>query len=117
MNRIFDLSDILTITTGKLVSTRGMEAVYDILNYMTGEQLFTHQLPRAMRVCGPALLKQHPQLRDVVADGVDGSNCRAWMEQQRKKHVDFLLIEPLGPGEYTAQDPILELAEMRKGNP
>ncbi|WP_445080300.1 DUF7736 domain-containing protein [Brevibacillus laterosporus] len=49
----FHISDILSVTTGKLLSTRRMDGVYDILNHMTGESLLTHQLPRAIRVCAP----------------------------------------------------------------
>ena len=43
----FHISDILSITTGRLVATRHVEGIYDILGFMTGEELFTHQLPRA----------------------------------------------------------------------
>ena len=39
-----------------------MESVYDVLNFMTGDTLFTHQLPRARGECKPYLLKQFPQL-------------------------------------------------------
>lgn len=45
----FHLGDVLSITTGHLLSPRHMEGVYEILNHMTGDQLFTHQLPRASR--------------------------------------------------------------------
>lgn len=57
----FHLGDILAITTGRLVSPRGMEGVYDILNYMTGDNLWTHQLSRVAEECRPYLLKQYPQ--------------------------------------------------------
>ena len=40
MSRDFDLGDIPSITTGALVSPRHIDGVYDILDYMTGEQLF-----------------------------------------------------------------------------
>src|SRR5579871_5263795 len=55
--RKFHLSDVLTVTTGLVLSNRHMEGVYDILNYMTGESLFTHQLPRAMVACRPSLFR------------------------------------------------------------
>ena len=58
----FDLSDVLSITTERLVSSRHMEGVYDILNWMTDDNLFTHQLPRASRECKPWLLRWFPEL-------------------------------------------------------
>jgi hypothetical protein len=37
--RPFHLGDVLTITTGRLVSPRHMDGVYDVLNFMTGDNL------------------------------------------------------------------------------
>ena len=58
----FHISDILSITTGRLVSNRHIEGIYAILNHMTGDNLFTHQLPRATRECEPILAAAYPQL-------------------------------------------------------
>src|SRR3989344_6645903 len=58
----FHLGDVLSITTGRLVSPRHIDGVYDILTFMTGDTLFTHQLPRASDECKPYLVKQFPQL-------------------------------------------------------
>ena len=35
-----------------------MDGIYDILNFLTGDNLYTHQLPRAMRECEPWLRAQ-----------------------------------------------------------
>lgn len=69
MSRDFDLGDILSVTTGILVSPRRMDGIYDILNYMTDDSLFTHQLPRAMAECREPMFTQHPELRAVSARG------------------------------------------------
>lgn len=58
----FSLGDVLSITTGRLLSERRIDGVYDILNWMTGDNLFTHQLPRASESCAPWLIEQYPQL-------------------------------------------------------
>src|SRR3989338_2928760 len=58
----FHLGDVLSIATNRLVSPRHIDGVYDILNFMTGDNLFTHQLPRASDECKPYLVKQFPQL-------------------------------------------------------
>ena len=63
--KTFCLGDVLSITTGRLVSPRHIQGVYDILNFMTGDNLFTHQLPRAMEECAPFLLKQFPELEQA----------------------------------------------------
>ena len=109
--RTFDLGDVLSITTGKLVSPRHIEGVYDILNFMTGDNLFTHQLPRVSEECKPYLLKQHPQLADVDASGVGPDNWQAWIRDQTRKYGPSLKVEPLPHGEHYHIDPLSELAE------
>jgi hypothetical protein len=111
--RAFHLGDILSITTGKLVAPRGMDAVYDILNFMTGESLYTHQLPRAAEACKPALIGQHPQLADADASGVgDPTTAHDFLRVQIATFGEFLDVEPLLPNAYVAMDPLEELATM-----
>lgn len=70
MTKRFHISDVLSITTGLLVSTRHCTGVYDILNWMTQNNLYTHQLPRASDECKPHLLRQFPWLEKVDADSL-----------------------------------------------
>lgn len=109
--RMFALGDVLTITTGRLVSPRHMEGVYDILNFMTDDNLFTHQLPRVSEECKPYLLKQHPQLADVDASVVTTDNWQDWLAEQMVKFGAELSVEKLPPGDHYQIDPISELAE------
>jgi hypothetical protein len=115
--RSFHIGDILTITTDILVSPRLVEGIYDILNYMTGDDLMTHQLPRAAGVCKPHLLSQHPQLAQVDASGVNENNWQAWLAEQVAEYGEYLPVEPLGPVEYERKDPLDELREMRGNKP
>lgn len=62
----FHIGDILSVTTGRLVSPEHIGGVYKILNWMTSENLMTHQLPRASRECEPFLKAQHPDLSEIV---------------------------------------------------
>lgn len=110
--RDFDLGDILSCTTGLLVSPRKIEGVYDILNFMTGDNLFTHQLPRACRECAPVLLRQHPQLAEVTEASAAGvTDWAAWLDEQKTRFGDTLPVEPCGPGVHERIDPISELVE------
>lgn len=47
----FNIADVLSITTGRLVSWQGIGGVYTILNHMTGDNL-RHPSTRA---CGGSL--------------------------------------------------------------
>jgi hypothetical protein len=110
----FHISDVLTITTGRLVSTRHMDGVYDILNWMTGESLYTHQLPRASRECAPALLAQFPALVDVPVpdDLTDAKKRDAWLVKQGKRFGYLFDVAPLPPREAQYDTPIADAIEM-----
>ena len=120
MAREFHLGDILSISTGCLVSPRHMEGIYDILNYMTGDNLFTHQLPRASDECQPYLLEQMPWLVDVElgADaGAEGWDWEAWLLCQVAEHGEYHPVHPIPIDDHDVIDPIVELERMMPNKP
>ena len=108
----FDLGDILSISHGRLVSRRHMEGVYDILNWMTNDSLFTHQLPRACRECKPWLLRQHPQLAEVNADDFDNDKWEVWLTEMEREYGTTLPVARIPRDDHTYREPIEELREM-----
>lgn len=115
--RTFGLGAILTVTTDVfLVADIG--DVYELLNYMTGDNLFTHQLPRAAGECKPALLAQHPQLADVdVPDLPDADAYMAYLARLEDTYGTELAVKPLPADAHTHIDPLTELADMMPGKP
>lgn len=104
----FDISDVLSITHDRLVSTRHIEGVYDILNFMTGESLFTHALPRAAEACKPALLAQFPELAKESSEHVNTTNYKEWLQEMRVQHGDVFLVKPLDADRYVPMHPLSE---------
>jgi len=113
--KTFHLGDILSIITGRLVSPRHIDGVHDILNWMTGDNLFTHQLPRACAECAPGLLAQHPSLADVETPGDFTSEAQVteWLETQMAWLGRELPVSPLAAEDHTHIDPLTELHAMR----
>lgn len=132
--KTFHISDVLSVTTGSLVSSRHIEGVYDILNFLTGDDLYTHQLGRAMNECGPWLRTQFPQLfpdnpltegllsglKEIVDSSPNdsreqrGKRIERWVETVRVAHklpVQLPVYE-LGADMHTRIDPIEELEAM-----
>lgn len=110
--RDFGLGAVLSITDGALLCNIG--EVYEILNWMTGDNLMTHQLPRAARECQQPLLDQHPQLADVVVPKLSGEDeYWAWLAEQAEVYGETLPVEPLAAADHTAIDPLTELTMMR----
>jgi hypothetical protein len=114
--REFELGDVLSVTTGRLVARRHIEAVYDILNFMTGDNLFTHALPRAAEVCRPVLFARHPWLAAVtVPDVFEAEDVMPWLERQEAEHGATVMVPTIAACEvdYVPIDPITELISMR----
>lgn len=96
--RAFSIADVLTITTGHLHGE--MDGVYEILSHMTGDTLFTHQLLRAMRVCGPVLRERFPHLP------TDGHHPELAATSQTFE------VPPLPEGAWESKDPVAEAVEL-----
>jgi hypothetical protein len=130
----FHISDVLSVTTGRLVSTRHIDGLYDILSFMTGESVFTHQLGRFGEECKPYLLKQFPQLDSpeiqtfavgelvLMMETDAGKNERAslilgWLSKitSGKYGVEvpeMLDIAPIPKEAHMSKNPISELIDM-----
>lgn len=113
----FHLGDVLSITTECLVTNRHMDAIYDILNFMTGDNLFTHQLPRAARECKPALLAQFPELAGIIFDLKEPTkeSVAAWLAAQVAIHGEYRDVEALTSG-HVRIHPLEELRGQRGGD-
>ena len=111
-----DLSVVLSVTTGRLLSNTHVDGLYKILNHMTNDNLYTHVLPRASEACKPEILRQHPALAEIViADDykfADAAACVKYVDDLRDKYGSELDIEPLPDGTWESKDPISELALM-----
>ncbi|MEV7267079.1 hypothetical protein AB0N38_26305 [Micromonospora aurantiaca] len=105
------LGDILTITTDRFVAPDGIGAIYNLLNHMTGDNLFTHQLPRAADECKPELLRQHPDLAGIEPPEFrDEEHFWSWLDEQTGRYGTHREVQPLPPGDHTRINPLDELA-------
>lgn len=114
--RDFHIGCVLSITTGEPVSPHGTAGVYDILNHMTGESLFTHQLPRAAVWARPILLAVHPQLAVCTPPlhWVDAGHVSEWVEKCARAIARHIEVEGPVPG-WGSMDPLTELVLMQMG--
>lgn len=105
----FSLGTVLSITTGVLLAEVG--ELYRILSFMSGEDVFTHQLPRVADECKGPLLEQYPHLAGVVVPPVHGEDeVKAWLAIAESEFGETFDVLPLADGEHTAIDPLAELA-------
>lgn len=118
--RDFHIGDIISITDGALVSPRHIDGVCDILGWMTGETLFTHQLPRAGRECEDNLRAQHPDIAAIVfPDTVEHTEAgvSAWLDEQVAIYGETRPVAPLAKEDHTPIDPIAEFKMIAPDKP
>jgi hypothetical protein len=113
-SQVFTLGEVLTALTGVMLCP--IDDVYKVLNFLTGESLYTHQLPRAFRVCQPFVAQQHPDLAALDWSGVGPTTWRAWLDARVERFGPTRALSPMPAGMYERQDPIAEAAEMMGGN-
>ena len=117
----FHLANVLSVTTGFLFPEPGTEypidGVYNILNFMTRDDLYTHALPRAAEECRPLLFEQLPFTRDIDIEfmrGVeDAAKWTALLDELVAKHGAFHEVYPIGADDHEVVDPIDELLRMK----
>lgn len=107
----FPTSIVLSVVTGRLLCDIG--GVYEVLGWMTGEQVFTHQIPRIDREATPVILALHPSLSDAVAEAhqVNPDNWREWLATWVARYGESLAVPKMTADEHERIDPMSELAE------
>ncbi|MFJ8006104.1 DUF7736 domain-containing protein [Streptomyces fagopyri] len=116
--RAFPLADILSVTTGLLLTRRTPSpgaALDEIFEYMTGEELAWWQAPRAADACTESFIAQHPFLADLKPPAATGSSLRKatlslWLVTAELKHGTRLAVEPLA--QWAPQDKAQELLDQ-----
>lgn len=118
-SRMFHLGDILSVTTGYLVSLNGTRGVYDILRYMKCGNGWVH------KECKSYLLEQFPQLSGddmlmraaiaVLRNDIHRSELgytqdsretiiKRWLETQIKWYGEFHEVKPIPDAKTSIQE-------------
>lgn len=104
-------ADLVTVTSGTLLCPDGMDGLYRVLNGLTGDSLFTHQLPAAAETMAPVLLEQHPWLSSVVVpEGMSVDEVHAWVEWGSLEYGVEFEVTP-APERWGSHDPLQELVD------
>lgn len=111
--REFHLSAILTAYSGILLCK--MEKVYEILDYMTGDSNFTHQLPRAHKEVKPFLEEQLPFLKKITIKEMKTEAVNTFMMIAIAEYGEYHVLTPIPPHAHAKIDPITEFINIREG--
>lgn len=107
----FPTADVLSTITGRLMGKIG--GVYEVLNWMTGESVFTHQLPRISREAQPVVIAMHPTLQQAVdeRDQVNPDNWEEWRDRWLDRYGPTIAVPKMNHHQHERIDPISEAAQ------
>lgn len=107
----FPTADVLSTITGRLISDIG--GVYEVLNWMTSESVFTHQLPRISGEATPVVVALHPELQAAVdeADQFTTTNWQEWRDRWLDRYGPIISVPKFNIAQHERIDPLSEAAQ------
>lgn len=107
----FATCDVLSTVTGRLIGNIG--GVYEVLNWMTGESVFTHQLPRIAGEARPVLVAAHPAMQQAIdeAERVTTENWKEWRQTWEDRYGPTIAVPKFALDAHERIDPMSEAAE------
>jgi hypothetical protein len=96
--REFHIGDILSVSTGYFASPNGFGAVHELIEYLLGEPVMTHELPGVWERCKRGLIAQHPQLADADCTGITPQNHAARLAALVAEYGESLPVAPIVAG-------------------
>lgn len=113
-SREFPTEVVLSAVTGVLLCR--FSELHELLDHVSGAQLFTHQLPDASRAAMPHIVAQHPQLASyTVPDGVTAEDAESVVAAIHATYGERLPIAPMTG--YDPGDPVETLVKKMGGKP
>lgn len=109
----FPMPVVLSLLTGWL-RLSSPEQVQELLLWMTGHQVATHQLPRAMEACRAYLREQYGWMARVELnpeDATQSTHRTKFMRRWVGERGATMGVPKLPEGRYEYIDPIVEFAQ------
>ena len=108
----FDLGDVLSIITDKVVTRNGINGICKVLSFLVGFPIYTHEIIIYLRPCATYLLNHFKQFRGLDVSGVtDEATGEAWLTEQEQKFGKTVTITRIF-GEFKRSDPSETLAAL-----
>lgn len=109
---IFKIGTVLTISHGTVLTD--MQSIYNILNYMLTDRIYTHQIPRALKTCEKYIIEQHPQLKqwDIFNKEVTNENYKEYLKKAEQMFGTELEINKVPDGVWIHRDATEEAEEL-----
>lgn len=114
VTKTFPTGAVLSAATGMMLSESGMGGIYEILSWMSGEKVYTHQIPRIRKEAEKVILDIHPHLVEAQQEAalVTPENVQIWLRTWKDRYGEEIAVPKMNIAEHERIDPESELAEM-----
>lgn len=112
--RLLHFTGVLSVYTGRRLTPDSMGPIYEVLSFMTGDEIYTHQIPRVMSECQPVLNALHPHLASCQAEAeaiTSFEDLAQWLPIWEDRYGTHILVPRLNHAQHESIDPLTELAE------
>lgn len=109
--KAFPTCDVVGAITGRLMGS--MDGVYQVLAWMAGEPIWTHQLPRVIGEAWVSAIAAIPALA-VLKDEhpqVNAENAQAWRDCWLDRYGPVIAVPRMTPDQHERIEPQSELVE------
>lgn len=106
------IGDLLSVITGIMLAPGGFGDVHRLLDHLTGDTLFTHQLPRAFDFVKPIMAERYPALAAIDVPKDVGARFKEWLASTVATHGEFFDVDPIAGNQWERRDPISEAQAM-----
>jgi len=110
-SKAFPTLDVLGAATGRLMGDIG--GIYEVANFVTGESIYTHQLPRVCREFAAHLKTYRADLLQAFdeAENVTPENYKEVGADWLRRFGKTIDVRRMGDNDHECIDPMSELVE------
>ena len=128
MTKDFPTLAVLSVTSGRLLTqprraNNGFDQIYEVLEWMTDDQPFTHQLGRFAEECKPWIYQWHPEIIEAdkwienkLTEKCEPEDVKACQAEMIAKFGETITLQKVPQSYHEIKNAIDELFEVGEKN-
>ena len=90
-SKIFFIEEVLSVV-GDVRLVDEFSKIFDVVEHIIGKRPLTHELPKALDICIPELLRQYPDFKNIDFN-VTEENYTKWLQDKIIKFGDMIVVK------------------------
>ena len=90
-SKTFFIEEVLSVV-GDVKLVEDFSKIFDVVEHIIGKRTLTHELPKALDICIPELLRQYPNFKNIDFN-VTEENYTEWLQDKISIFGDMIAIK------------------------